>query len=819
MPPITEWIHSLGEKWALSLMILVLLPYSVAAQSTTDPTRVDPMSPQQDQFNPNILNPLRPDQSSSGQDQLSSEEMLQLLQQQQPQGVKISNTHSTIEGRTDQNPPNSDTRNQAVRSRGHDDNEFQDFVTQSVGRRLPIFGQSLFEDVPSTFAPIDRVPVSANYVVGPGDELLIRAWGSIDIDYRVTVDRDGNIYVPHVGSINVAGLQFQQLQPYLKSAVGKIFRNFDLSVNLGQLRSIQIFVVGQAKYPGSYTVGSLSTLVNAIFASGGPLSTGSMRHIQLRRDGRTVTDFDLYDLISIGDKSKDSPLMPGDVIYFAPAGPLVALFGSVNTPAIYEIKDKTTLGEAIQYAGGLSTTASGEKAIIERIDEHKARSAADVSLDGKGLKEILNAGDIVRFIPVSPRFDKTITLRGNVALPGRYPWHEGMRISDLIPDRQSLIVRRYWENQNALIKDPFSIRGPRPAPQGGASQNGQDQTDTLPQDRSESQHVNQNRLGGEIKRNAPEVNWDYAVIQRLNLQDLTTRLIPFNLGKAISDPAGDSNIQLESGDIVTIFSQADLRVPLSKQSKFVRLEGEFQAAGIYRLEPGESLHHLITRVGGFTNGAYLYGAEFTRESTRVDQQTRLDQYTSELERSGERKSLAATNRAPSAEDAAILRAAGENQKRLLESLKQVKATGRIVLGLKPSSTAVDDLPDLALEDGDRLIVPFRPATVEVVGTVYNQGAFLYDRQKRARDYLRQAGGATKDADKSQIFIIRANGSVISNQRYSAFSGGIGTLPMMPGDTIFVPENFTRGSFVRNLKDIAQIAGQFGLAAAAINVLK
>src|SRR5581483_4938621 len=195
-------------------------------------------------------------------------------------------------------------RKQPVRE---EQTEFQNFVYSSTGQRLPIYGRNLFENVPSTFAPVDRIPVPADYVVGPGDELLIRAWGQIDLDARVVVDRNGQIYLPRVGSVTVAGLKYEQVNPYLKTAVGRIFKNFDLNVNLGQLRSIQVFVVGQAKHPGTYTVSSLSTLVNALFASGGPDATGSMRHIQLKRKNEVVSEFDLYDLLLNGDKSKDVP--------------------------------------------------------------------------------------------------------------------------------------------------------------------------------------------------------------------------------------------------------------------------------------------------------------------------------------------------------------------------------------------------------------------------------------------------------------------------------------------------------------------------------
>ena len=259
-------------------------------------------------------------------------------------------------------------------------NKFQDFVAISLGRDLPMFGYELFADVPSTFAPVDRVPVTPDYVVGPGDELLIRAWGQVDIDYRATVDRNGAINIPRVGNITVSGIRYQDLGGYLKNAIGRVFRNFELNVTLGELRSIQVFVVGQARRPGNYTVSSLSTLVNALFASGGPSESGSMRRIQLKRGAKVVTEFDLYDLLLKGDKSKDARLLPGDVIYIPPIGPLAAVAGGVNVPAIYELRDGATLGGLLDAAGGLATTAAGQRVTVERIRDRQAREVDEFVL-------------------------------------------------------------------------------------------------------------------------------------------------------------------------------------------------------------------------------------------------------------------------------------------------------------------------------------------------------------------------------------------------------------------------------------------------------
>lgn len=666
------------------------------------------------------------------------------------------------------------------------DLEFQQFVAAAIGAKLPIFGHNLFESAPSTFAPLDRVQVTPDYLIAPGDELVVRAWGQIDVNWRATVDRSGEIYIPKIGTINVAGVRYADLHDVLQSQIGKVFKNFELSVSMGRLRSIQVFVIGQARRPGSYTVSSLSSLVDALFASGGPSNRGSMRTIYLKRDLKTISTFDIYDLLTNGDKSHDVPLLPGDVIYIPPVGPLVALAGSVNTPAIYELKGHETLADAVRASGGLSNTAAGQHVVVERIENRQVRVTDDFLLTKDGFSRELHDGDVVRFLHVSPKFDNTVTLRGNVAVPGLYPWHENMRVRDLIPSRDALVTEDYWSRQNQL---------------------------SVPAQMSES-HVNQEALKNDVSRLSTEINWDYAVIQRLDTSDLSPHLLPFNLGKAIEGDEA-ANLPLQPNDVVTIFSRTDIQVPLAKQSKFVHLEGEVARAGIYQVQPGETLRQLLERTGGFTPQAYLYGAEFTRESTRVAQQLRLDEYIANLDQSIRQgaTTLAAAGQTPTA---AAERAASEST---VNRLRALRATGRIVLEVKPNEGGAAAVPDLALEDGDRFIVPFKPATVNVIGAVYNSNAFLYRRGATVGDYLRLAGGPTRAGDKGREFVIRADGSTVSRQQHNRFmSHDFLALRLMPGDTVVVPQRLPRGAGLTILRDYTSILSQFGIAAAGIGTI-
>ncbi len=671
--------------------------------------------------------------------------------------------------------------------------EFQLMVADSVGKMLPIYGASLFRQPPSTFAPVENVPVPADYVIGPGDELYVRLWGQLNVELRVTVDRNGQVFVPKVGPISVAGVHVSQLDVHFRQQIERIFRNFDLTVTLGKLRSIDVFFVGEARRPGTYTISSLSTLVNAIFAAGGPAPQGSMRHIQLKRDGQIITEFDLYDLLSKGDKSKDMALLPGDVIYVPPAGPQVAVAGSVNTPSIYELKDgKTSLADVIELAGGLNTVADGSKATIERIDQRQIRSVTEFSLDAKGQQEMVKDGDIVRILSIVPRFENAVTLRGNVANPGRYPWHAGMKIRDLLPNKDMLLTRNYWQSQNALVT-------------GAGTQ----------YEKPAQSKADQESLRTEVKLNAPEINWDYAVIQRLNPVDLSTTLIPFSLGKAVLEHDEANNLELQAGDVVSVFSQHDISVPTKRQTMFVRVEGEVRVPGIYRIQQGDTLRDLLERAGGFTENAYVYGMQFTRESARLEQQASLNRIATEMEAQIHEKSIANTRANP--ENAAAIAAQTESQRGLLEQLRSAKASGRIVLQLRPRDTGLAAVPRVVLEDLDRVLVPPRSQVVSVVGSVFNQSSFLYRKGATVGYYIRAAGNGNATADLRRALLVRADGSVIGHKTSVFFGGSFESIHVLPGDAIVIPAKLQSGGFSKAMRDWLLVASQASIAAAVIAI--
>jgi protein involved in polysaccharide export with SLBB domain len=646
--------------------------------------------------------------------------------------------------------------------------------------------------VPSTFAPLQHVPVPADYAIGPGDELLIRVWGKVDLDARVTVDRNGQISLAKVGVLNVAGLHYDQLAGYLRMAVGSLYKDFELNVALGQLRSIQILVLGNARKPGSYTLSSLSTLVDALFASGGPSSTGTMRRIQLRRGNCTLVDFDVYDLQQRGDKSHDVQLLPGDEIYIPPVGAQVAIVGSVNQPGIFELKGDTTVASALEGAGGLTNLAATAQVLLERIEDRKLRRVEEFALDASGLARMLRDGDSLRIYPISPQFENAVTIRGNVASPGRFPWHEGMRVSDLIPTRQFLLTGDHWNLENHLADERH--------------------TDMM----------------ADLGETNAEINWDYAAIERLDEHDLSTRLIAFNLGKAIDAPGSSDNETLKAGDVLTIFSRRDLPLPLEKHSTFVRVGGEVNAPGVYRVTPGDTLRDVVERAGGLTAHSYLYASQLTRASTRrvQEEQLRLSVGRMQKELVAQFANAATVPEAMSAAQPADGKGADRQlqlslQQILVDRLSEAQPSGRVVLGIRPDARAAADIPDFPLEDGDSFYIPPRLGTVQVAGEVYNENAFRYQGGKQLQSYLEDSGGATRLADLRRIFLIRADGTVVSRQSYRGhWPASFARIALMPGDAIIVPPRLKApGGFMEELPFLTQVLSQTAMTGAVLSLIQ
>ena len=670
-----------------------------------------------------------------------------------------------------------------------EETEFQRFVQNSTGQALRLYGYELFNK-PGSFAPVQAAPVPAGYILGPGDELVVQINGLAELSENLVIDRDGRVLIPKVGPLSLAGVALNNAEKVLAAHIGKVYRNFTVSVTLGRLRSIELFVTGQARQPGKHLVSSLSSLINALFETGGPSSNGSLRAIELRRAGKKVASVDMYAFLAQGDNSADVQLQSGDIIFIPPAGARVALLGIVNTPAIYELRGNESIKQILAMSGGLPTLAAPQKAQLERLDASRdiARYVEDFALDAKGLALVLKAGDVLKVFQISPQIANVVTLRGSVASPMRYPYRPGMKISDLIPDVNVLIQGDYYTRRNNMVQ------------------------------RETGKQISVDRVINSVKNLLEEINWDYAVIERLDANEVRSSLIPFNLAKAIKEKDPTNNLSLLPGDVVTIFSVTDLPVAAEKRSQYASISGEVVAPGVYQILPGETLPQIIKRVGGLTQGAFSFGMVFTRESTRLQQQENLNKSVRRLESDLSSQAISAGQNSSDPDKAAAMQAQLAGQKLLLARMKDLKASGRIALELDPMNPV---LPPVHLEDGDQINVPAQPSFVGVFGEVFAESSFIHKPSNTVGDYLTKAG-LTRDADTDNLLVIRADGTVEGNSN-SFWGTGLTSKKLNPGDSVFVPGVLDRRSaysvFIQGFKDWTSILYQFGLSAAAIKTLR
>lgn len=781
---------------------------------------------------------------------------------------------------------------EALKIAALEETEFQRFVLNATGQSLRLYGYNLFDN-PNSYSAVQAAPVPAGYVLGPGDQLSVQVTGLVDISDRLVIDRDGRVNVPKVGPLTLAGVPFSDAEKVFTAHLGKVYRNFTVHLTMGRLRSIEVFLVGQARNPGKHLVSGMSSLINALFETGGPNSNGSLRSIEVRRMGKVVASVDMYAFLAKGDNTSDVPLLAGDIIFIPPAGARAAILGTVNAPAIYELRGKETINDVLSMTGGLPTLAAPQKAQLERVDASRdiARYVKDFALNQEGLNLELKAGDILTVFQISPQISNVVTLQGNVASPLRYTFKDGMRISDLLSDKRLLIPGSYWLKINhgattgnysrpevnldyATIQrlDPLTLRTRtvafnlskaiakdkvedlelmsgdivtvyRPDQAGAETENSVSITgevvggtrrfvwrpnfaikDIIPSGQWLIDYYSYwQRASGESLRN--NINWDYAQVIRRVPADLSSKAITFNLGNAVLRGSTEDNIKLEPGDQIALFTTAQLAVPLEKRFQSVTVSGEVSVPGKYQLLPGETLPQLIKRVGGLTPQAYLFGLEVNRESVRTRQQENLGTLIRRLESQSQSQSgFIAANRAGTdpVAAAAIVQQQQLSLRLQIDRLKALKSNGRVSLELDPRGQSLADLPDLPLEDGDQVVVPSKPGFVAAFGSVNNENVFIYKPGKTVGDVIKSAG-LTDDAEPSQAFVLRADGSIIARaDRGGFFGGSFESLAMMPGDTLVVPAQMDRetryNAIIRGFKDWTQILSNLGLGVAALHSL-
>lgn len=692
---------------------------------------------------------------------------------------------------------------------------------------LKPFGYDLFDQRVSTFAPVTNVPVPADYVVGPGDELDVQLYGTQNRNLILIVGRDGRVQFPELGPVNVAGQTFNGVKSSLEARVERQIIGTRASVSMGATRSIRVFVLGEAKRPGSYTISGLGTITSALFAAGGVRPVGSLRNIELKRQGVLVRRLDLYDMLIRGNTTDDAKLLPGDVIFIPPVGPTIGVEGEVLRPAIYETRGETSLADVVQLAGGLAPEADTANAALTRIDSAQHRVVLRVDLSGAGAKgEKIHNGDLLRVSRLRPTLDAGVLVEGYVYSMGAFAYHDGMRLSDVVrsvddlkpnADIHYLLIRRELPPDRRIVVLSADLAAALKAPGSAAN------VPLLPRDRimvfdlqSSRDRVIQPlldelKLQSNIQRPTEVVRIEgrakvpgkYPLETGMTVRDLVraggslsdaayggkaeltrynvvngesrqTKLIQIDLAAAMrGEPA--SNIRLEPFDSLSI-----KEVQAWGGQEEVSLRGEVRFPGKYSVTRGETLKSVVERAGGLSDLAFPDGAIFMRKELREREQKQLDLLATRMQ--SDIAFVALQGASANQAQAGTALAVGQS---LLTQLKATKAVGRLVINLAGSLRApAGSATTVILRDGDELLVPKYEQEITVIGEVQSATSHLYRPSLSRDDYIAMSGGVTRRADTGRIYVVRANGSVLTNEGNRWYHSS--SVQIKPGDTIVVP---------------------------------
>ena len=691
--------------------------------------------------------------------------------------------------------------------------------------------------------PMD-LPAGPDYLLGPGDSLVVNIWGGQSNRLERPIDRQGQIALPEAGTITIAGLTIAQAQIAIQEALGTQFQHERVEISLGRVRTVRVYVVGDVQRPGAYDVSSLSTPLNALYAAGGPTNNGSLRTLRQYRGAHLIREIDLYDFLLRGVRSEIDRLQPGDTLLVPPVGPQVSVSGMVRRPAIYELKGEQGLNEVLDLAGGVLVSASLKQIRVERIEAHQRRTMLSLQLpEGhNGATQDLTAfrvqdGDSVLVSQILPYNEQMVYLDGHVFSPGKYPFREGMTVNDLLHSYQDImpepadhaeIVRLQapdfrpetigFSLPEALIGNDviplqpydlvrifgrYEIDSPRVSIEGEVLRPGE-----FPM--SEGMTVAALvRMAGGFKRSAFREEADLSSYTVENGQKVLLNHSVVAIEKAL-DGDKSADVALKPGDVVSIRQLTGWE----DIGASVMITGEVAHPGTYGIQTGERLSGLLKRAGGFRETAYPAGANLERVQVRkVGEQARQ-----EMIRRIETTPITFSAGVLSTQDQADLQKAGEQQRdQVLTALRSHPASGRLVINISSDIGRWQNTPaDIEMRPGDSLVIPKRENFVLVSGQVYNQTAITYMPGKDGSWYLRQAGGVTQSGNKGAIFVVRANGSVVGHAS-SWITGNSLNFRMRPGDTIIVPEKGIGSQVWKNLISAAQIMSSVAITGAVAGI--
>jgi protein involved in polysaccharide export with SLBB domain len=723
----------------------------------------------------------------------------------------------------------------------------RDLYTQALNptATLERFGAALFRNSVATAEKAGEktgsdIPVGPDYIVGAGDELVVEYWGLSTQRLQLTVDREGRVLIPEAGAVVVAGRSLGEVQESITRALKRQFKNINVEVTVGRLRTVRVYVVGDVKNPGAYDISSLSTPLSALIAAGGPTETGSYRLVRHFRGKKLEEEVDLYDLMLKGVTGAQVHLESGDSILVPPAGAQVTIAGSVRRPAIYEIRNEQSLDQALELAGGVPVSGSLAKITVERIEAHQRKEMLTVNLPQGGdaaaaldaFKRVqIKDGDAITVSPILPHSNEAVYLTGHVFRPGKYPYREGEKVTDLIssfadllpePAERAEIVRLQPPDLNPAIigfnvRDVIEKRAPAPSLQPFDTIRifGRYEVDAPKvsiygevlrpgeyplSDRMTAAELL--RLAGGFKRSAYRESADLGSYSILKGERVELEHRQVAIGRALAGEA-DTDVLLKPGDVLTIGQIGGW----NDIGGAIAVTGEVLHPGRYGIQQGERLSSIMKRAGGFSADAYPYGAILERAQVREFSAKNREEMIGKLQ----------DQASPGGVRTVSTPATRQNQQ-LIERLRQIAPSGRMLIHItadvdKWRNTFVD----VEVRPGDTLYIPKRPNFVMVAGQVYNPAAVTYSAGKHAGWYLRQAGGPTSIADKKDIFVIRANGTVVGKGSGEWWSGNVMSAVLQPGDTIYVPDKISGGSGI--FKNVSQTISLLSGAAVAVSVIR
>jgi polysaccharide export outer membrane protein len=710
-----------------------------------------------------------------------------------------------------------------------------------------VFGHSVFNKRVSTFAPADNLPVPNDYVLGPGDQLIIKLLGTENFEFSPTISRDGSIFINKIGEIVLSGLTLAESIALIKQRINSELIGVQPTISMGRIKSINVFISGEVNRPGMYSLSSLTTITQSLYQAGGITDIGSIRNIQVLRNGVVVNSFDAYDLLVYGNSVNDIRLRSGDVVFIPPMQGVVTISGAIKRNYKYEITENDTFADLLVWSGGFTEDANPDFSYLLRSLERGALpQSSNINLSlSSNLEMLLIHNDRINIPKIGDATLNTVSIEGAVNRSGPVGWYPGLKLSNLFSDFFedftheadpffAYIVRFNQDTfqYEVLSFSPIDILNNKNS--ADFLVNEKDKIVILnkdPETRNSQIAETISMLKNQANINEPQMTVsikgairypnEYPLFKNSTVGTLvqaaggfldTAFLDSIEVARKVSDQnsfinqtlsnlssSDISKFKLQSRDSILVRSIDNL-----KTYETVSINGRVQFPGEYNYIEGERLSDLVARAGGIRKDGFISGAILQRTSAQILQKDANNRLANQL-----KKSYASS----------LLTADGNNNSideiiKLSDIITNSKPIGRVSIDLNRALND-EEKYNLYLEPEDILTIPFKNNSVTVIGEVNNENTVFYDSNLKVSDYISLAGGFSKKANKDNIYIIRANGSIIPiNNGFYRF--GLSRASLEPGDTVVVPIDYDYTDNLSLWTEVTQVIYQTMVSLAAID---